>query len=347
MNCSQRCTWALICSENPETFTEEWSHVDICVFICTCVCVCLRSIGRPLTFLYSSCLSSCSSAFGLSISTCSSEICSSFCLFASFCWTHRQERGSRGEAYRELKLSVFKGVSTPYFCIIHITPQRWSISRLEQESRAISWRDTAAAGTQRQTRRTQIHAETISSTFTARWEGEIVPVGQTRVWLHLKPLLLDWLVGYDPTLPPEKVEKTKCVRERKREKSSERWIQREEERKREKASHHTPPCTSRHWFIILISLISTAAPIFQMSFSNLCQTVWPFFLIQLMTSSVARRICNSDWVFYRHSSRHTRVFVCLSLSVSAQYFGGERLGALYTREKLDSLQNMCLQGTKP
>lgn len=119
------------------------------------------------------------------------------------------------------------------------------------------------------------------------------------------------------------------------------------EREAEKRQVTTPPCTSRHWFIILISLISTAAPIFQMSFSNLCQTVWPFFLIQLMTSSVARRICNSDWVFYRHSSRHTRVFVCLSLSVSAQYFGAERLGALYTREKLDLLQNMCLRGTKP
>ena len=90
----------------------------------------------------------------------------------------------------------------------------------------------------------------------------------------------------------------------------------------------TPPCTCRHWFIILISLISTAAPIFQMSFSNLCQTVWPFFLIQLMTSSVAWRICNSDWVFYRHSSRHTGVFVCLSLSVSAQYFGGGKTGSV-------------------
>lgn len=136
------------------------------------------------------------------------------------------------------------------------------------------------------------------------------------------------------------------VCEKKRELEQEMNREREADKSREKERHHTP-CTSRHWFIILISLISTAAPIFQMSFSNLCQTVWPFFLIQLMTSSVARRICNSDWVFYRHSSRHTGVFVCLSLSVSAQYFGGEILGALYTREKLDSLQNMCLQGTKP
>lgn len=147
-------------------------------------------------------------------------------------------------------------------------------------------------------------------------------------------------------------------RERKKDKVYERKKKREIEREMDmergrhkkrkgKPPHHSPPCTSRHWFIILISLISTAAPIFQMSFSNLCQSVWPFFLIQLMTSSVARRICNSDWVFYRHSSRHTRVFVCLSLSVSAQYFGAERLGALYTREKLDSLQNMSLQGTKP
>lgn len=49
-----------------------------------------------------------------------------------------------------------------------------------------------------------------------------------------------------------------------------------------------------------------------------------------MTSSVARRMCNSDGVFYRHSSRHTGVFVCLSLSVSAQYFGGEGLVASHT-----------------
>lgn len=94
---------------------------------------------------------------------------------------------------------------------------------------------------------------------------------------------------------------------------------------REKMNQPPPPrvhpCISRHWFIILISLISTVVPIFQMSFSNLCQTVWPFFLIQLMTSLVARWICNSDWVFYRRSCRHTRVFVCLSLSASAQYFG--------------------------
>lgn len=131
-------------------------------------------------------------------------------------------------------------------------------------------------------------------------------------------------------------------REAARDEDSERGRQRTEKRQAT-----TPLCTSRHWFIILISLISTAAPIFQMSFSNLCQTVWPFFLIQLMTSLVARRICNSDWVFYRHSSRHTRVFVCLSLSVSAPYFEGETLGALYTREKLGLLQNMCLQGTKP
>lgn len=160
---------------------------------------------QSLTFLCSSCLLSCSSVFGLSNSTCSSEICSLFCFLASSCSTHT-ERESKGEVYRGLKLSVFKGVSTPYFCIIHITPQRWSISGLQQESRAISWRDTAAADTQRQTHRTRIHVHTISSTFTARWEVGIVPMGQIRVWLHLKSLLLDWLLGSDLPLPPEKAQ---------------------------------------------------------------------------------------------------------------------------------------------
>lgn len=121
-------------------------------------------------------------------------------------------------------------------------------------------------------------------------------------------------------------------------------IEPEMKTEKEKGKLPRPSALCRHWFIILISLISTAEPIFQMSFSNLCQTAWPFFLIQLMT----RRICNSDWVFYRHSSRHTRVFVCLSLSVFAIYFrGGGGLGAFYTREKLVLLQNMCLQGIKP
>lgn len=194
---------------------------------------------------------------------------------------------------------------------------------------------------------THTHRHTISFTLTARWEGGIVPVGQTCVWLHLKQLLLHWLLGSDPTLPPERTQKRQSMWKKEKERNRARDGHRERQTQKEKRQATTPPCTSRHWFIILISLISTAAPIFQMSFSNLCQTVWPFFLIQLMTSSVARRICNSDWVFYRHSSRHTRVFVCLSLSVSAQYFGAERLEALYTREKLDSLQNMSLQGTKP
>lgn len=298
----------------------------VCVFIWVCVYVCGTSVkGRPLTFLCSSCLLSCCSVFGLSISTCRSEICSSICLLASSCSTH-WERGSRGEAYRGLKPSVFKGVSTPYFCIIHITPQRWSISRLQQQSWAISWRDMAAADTQ--THRT---TNTISSTFTARWEVGIVPVGQTRVWLHLKPLLLYWLLGSDPlTASRESAKYEMCERQKKGEKEPGMNMVREAgiKKKRKEKEATTPPCTCRHWFIILISLISTAAPIFQMSFSNLCQTVWPFFLIQLMTSSVARRICNSDWVFYRHSSRHTGVFVCLSLSVSAQYFGGGKTGSV-------------------
>lgn len=111
------------------------------------MCVCMPSVNRKATCLL---LQLC--VFGLCISTCSSGI-----HFASSCSTHRQERGSRGEAYRGLKLSVFKGVSTPYFCIIHITPRRWSISRLQQESWAISWPDTAAADTQRQTHTHNIH----------------------------------------------------------------------------------------------------------------------------------------------------------------------------------------------
>ncbi len=315
--------------------------MGICKFIW--VCVGHQSIWRPLTFLCSSFLLSCTTVSGLSISTCSSEICSSLCLLLLN--IHR-ERGSRGEAYRGLKQSVFKGVSTPYFCIIHITPQRWSISRLEQESQAISWRDTAAADTHRQIRLTQIQVHTVSSTFAARCEVVVVPVGQTCVWLHLKLLLLDYLQGFDPSLPLGEAQKTKCVR-KKKERNRARDERRESVRqKKRKGKPPHPPCTSRHWFIILISLISTAAPIFQMSFSNLCQTVWPFFLIQLMTSSVARRICNSDWVFYRHSSRHTRVFVCLSLSVSAQYFGRGKTGSVTHPGKIGFAAKYVPSGNK-
>lgn len=55
--------------------------------------------------------------------------------------------GERGTGVRLLRIEwiCFKGVSTPYFCIIHLTPQRWSISRLQHENGAICWRDTAAA----------------------------------------------------------------------------------------------------------------------------------------------------------------------------------------------------------
>lgn len=188
--------------KNPSLFTEEKSQADICVFMC----VCLRSTGRPLTFLCSSCLSSSSSIVGLFISTCSSEICSWFCLFASSCSTHRQERGSRGEAYRGLRLSVFKGVSTPHFCIIHITPQRWSISRLQRENRAISWRDTSAAGTQ--THHTQIHTHNILH-FYCQMRGWDRPCGADSCVAAFKTTftaLTSW--GSDPTPPPERAPKT-------------------------------------------------------------------------------------------------------------------------------------------
>ena len=215
----------------------------VCVFIwvCVCVCVCGTSVkGRPLTFLCSSCLLSCCFVFGLSISTCRSELCSSLSLLASSCSTHR-ERGSRGEAHRGLKPSVFKGVSTPYFCIIHITPQRWSISRLQQQSWAISWRDVAAADTQ-----THLNANTVSSTFTARWEVGIVPVGRTCVWLHLKPLLLYWLVGSDPlTASRESTKYEMCERQKRGEIEPEMNMVREagvkKKKKKERERQGKPP----------------------------------------------------------------------------------------------------------
>lgn len=166
--------------------------------------------------------------------------------------------------------------------------------------------------------------------FCCQMRGWGCPCGADSCVAAFKTTFSGLALGLRP-LAASKESTNDKVCERKKRGEREQEINRERGRHRKAKSPH-PPCTSRHWFIILISLISTAVPIFQMSFSNLCQTVWPFFLIQLMTSSVARRICNSDWVFYRHSSRHTRVFVCLSLSVSAQYFGEERLGALYTRK---------------
>lgn len=223
---------------------------------------------------------------------------------------------------------------------MRITPQRRSISRLQQESGAISWWAITAPDTQIQIQiRNMWHSSLLLPD-----EGRDFPRGAKccvdafeTTFTGLTSGL--WLFATSREGGKDNV----CEGKKKRNTAGDEHTL----EKKEKRQATTPPCTSRHWFIILISLISTAAPIFQMSFSNLCQTVWPFFLIQLMTSLVVRRICNSDWVFYRHSSRHTRVFVCLSLSVSAQYFGWKGLGAIYTREKLDSLQNMCLQGTKP
>lgn len=171
-------------------------------------------------------------------------------------------------------------------------------------------------------------------------------------WAHLcvtaSKTTFYWTDFWAPTLHClQRKHKRQSVWEKEKERNRARDERREEcHTEKEKRQATTPPCTSRHWFIILISLISTAAPIFQMSFSNLCQTVWPFFLIQLMTSSVARRICNSDWVFYRHSSRHTRVFVCLSLSVSAQYFGQGKTGSETHQGKIGFAAKYVPSGNK-
>ena len=116
-------------------------------------------------------------------------------------------------------------------------------------------------------------------------------------------ITVDWNVGskqrFELPTPQEENERTRCLMREGRERQT-------KGSRREQAAAlltMSPPRTFRHWFIILISLISTAAAIFQMSFSNLCQTVWPFLLIQLMTGSAARRICNSDWALHRPSSR--------------------------------------------
>lgn len=267
-----------------------------------------------------------------SVCTCSSEI--SPPLPAQ----HRRLRGGRGEAHGGLQLSVFKGVSTPHFCIIHLTPRRWSISRLQPERLAISWRATPSADAHRRAICTQIHN---FLHFRCQMRGSAGPCGADLCAAAFKTTYAGLDSGLRRWTASGESAKDKVRQRRKKiEIKREMNIERETDRKgiKGKPPH---PLFSRHWFIIVISLISTAVPIFQMSFSNLCQSVWPFFLIQLMTTSVARRICNSDWVFYRHSGRHTGVFVCLSLSVSAQYLGRDRLGALHTRE------NMCPQGTKP
>lgn len=93
-----------------------------------------------------------------------SKTCALFCVLAFSSSTLRQKLQSRGEACGGLEESVFKGVSTPNFCIIHVTPQRWSISRLHQESCAISWRDAALEDIGRLACLTQVHIHEISYT---------------------------------------------------------------------------------------------------------------------------------------------------------------------------------------
>lgn len=214
----------------PSPATDENCHVGLCVFIYLCV----PSVNRKATDLS---LQIMPLILQLHLSP---PVAQKSLLFAYSSSTHRQKRGSRGEAHGGLKLSVFKGVGTPNFCLIHITPQRWSISRLQQERWAISWRDIAQEDAQSLAQHTQIHMHTISSTFRARWEGGIVPVGQPRVWLHLNLLLLDWLLGFDPTLPPEKAEKTKRVKEGKREKQQEMKTVREAGREQRKGKPPHP-----------------------------------------------------------------------------------------------------------
>lgn len=57
------------------------------------------------------------------------------------------------------------------------------------------------------------------------------------MWLHLKPLLL---LGSDPTLPPEKVQKTKCAIERKKRERN-RAKDEDRERARLKKGKSKPP----------------------------------------------------------------------------------------------------------
>lgn len=133
---------------NLSLFTEENGHVDVCVFVRAC----LPSVSRKASDLSLQLLPLIlHKSLWLSSSTCSWEIVSSSCLFTSFCSTHRKRRECRGGVCREFNLSVFEGINTPYFCIIHITPHTWSISRLQQGSGAISCKDATAADTSRQT----------------------------------------------------------------------------------------------------------------------------------------------------------------------------------------------------
>lgn len=169
-----------------------------------CMCMSLWSKGRPTTSLWSSCLISCRNVFGLCLCTCSSEIGLSFCLFTSSWSALRQERGSRGEAYRGLQMPVFKGVSTPYFCIIHITPHRWAISRWQQKTLAISWRDTAAADTQTPFPLLLLPDEKMGLSL---WGRRVCVAAFETTYYGLKKNCL-------------KAQKTKCLRERKR---MERW----------------------------------------------------------------------------------------------------------------------------
>lgn len=132
-------------------------------------------------------------------------LCSDF--FLSSCLTHWQDKWSRGKSHRELGESVFKGVSTPNFCIIHITPQRWSISSLKQQSWAITWRDAAG----RNTKTNAPHTKTQYSPLLEKMMSGIFPLGQLCVWLYLKTLLLNWLLGFDSMLLLEGAQKPKCV----------------------------------------------------------------------------------------------------------------------------------------
>lgn len=137
--------------------------------------------------------------------------------------------------------AAFKGVGTTYFCIIHITPQRRSISTLRRESRGVSWRDPAAARTQMQTGCTPRRADSRFASFTARWDPGMVSVG-----LLMRPNLRKkkrkhptWPQDSDHLHPPEKDEKKKHIKEGKWEKySKNRWALRAARREKTNRPPH-------------------------------------------------------------------------------------------------------------
>lgn len=253
----------------------------------------------------------------------------------------------RAQRWRVWRIeAAFKGVGITYFCIIHITPQRRSISTLRRESRGVSWRDAAAARTQR---------KQVARRGAATHDLPLLLPDETLGW----PLWGPRMARFKHNFPPadfQTLTASRLLRKTRKKKQQKKTCKKKEKGRNaasrvagmEKTNQPHPHTLAfpRHWFIILISLISTVVPIFQMSFSNLCQTVWPFFLIQLMTSLVARWICNSDWVFYRRSGRHAGVCVFVFISVCSVCRRGTT-GSPVHQGKLALPPNTRLRGTEP